>query len=413
MLADMHSVSDLRHKKVLKTFTPFALQPKTFVCARLLLSAANRKRSAPRIIPTIANTQQHRRPMATIADVTIIFKNDELIVIDKPFDVAMDGARDDLTVERWVQQTQGAYLQEPLNDGVLASRATPKHIEAVAQDEGVSPLTSSTSGGNRGTQQKQLKFVHQLDYATSGVLCLAFSRDMASRLAHCFQMRYSQKWYLAIVLGHVEATPERGFTEAPIIAMTAEATTSIDGSRRAAAPVTPCSKIIEGHIAEDKDDPTGFRMKLCAATGKAARTSVQVLEKGLWQGIVPVSKVLLQPETGRRHQLRVHLASIGHPILGDVTYAPPPPPALLDDGTTQIATPQPYRMFLHAWQLRFNETVLDNMSHAERLAAKKKRRRETLGMEARQEDQATSGVVRGSGTVFGTADPFVDVIEAS
>lgn len=55
----------------------------------------------------------------------------------------------------------------------------------------------------RKTGKKQLKFVHQLDYSTSGVLCLALSKDMAARLAHCFQMRTCQKYYLAILQGHV------------------------------------------------------------------------------------------------------------------------------------------------------------------------------------------------------------------
>ncbi|CAG9578374.1 conserved hypothetical protein [Leishmania major strain Friedlin] len=52
-------------------------------------------------------------------------------------------------------------------------------------------------------RKKQLKFVHQLDFGTSGVLCLAFTKDMAARLAHCFEMRLVRKYYVALLHGHL------------------------------------------------------------------------------------------------------------------------------------------------------------------------------------------------------------------
>jgi 23S rRNA-/tRNA-specific pseudouridylate synthase len=61
----------------------------------------------------------------------------------------------------------------------------------------------TSSGGNAGPSRKQLKFVHQLDAPTSGLLCLSFSRDVAARLGHCFQMRKSVKVYSAILFGWV------------------------------------------------------------------------------------------------------------------------------------------------------------------------------------------------------------------
>lgn len=69
-----------------------------------------------------------------------------------------------------------------------------------------------------------------------------------------------------------------------------------------------------------------------------ATTLVQVLAYGHLHGL-PVTKVLLRPVTGRRHQLRVHLQHCGHPIVGDFNYNP--------HATGREAA----RMMLHAWRL--------------------------------------------------------------
>uniref|UniRef100_A0A8D0GIJ1 Pseudouridine synthase RsuA/RluA-like domain-containing protein n=1 Tax=Sphenodon punctatus TaxID=8508 RepID=A0A8D0GIJ1_SPHPU len=71
---------------------------------------------------------------------------------------------------------------------------------------------------------------------------------------------------------------------------------------------------------------------------KPCQSELIVLEHGLYGGD-PVTKVLLQPLTGRTHQLRVHCSAAGHPIVGDFTYS------LKKDSS-------PYRMMLHAYYLR-------------------------------------------------------------
>ncbi|NXC64427.1 RUSD1 protein, partial [Aleadryas rufinucha] len=71
---------------------------------------------------------------------------------------------------------------------------------------------------------------------------------------------------------------------------------------------------------------------------KPCQSELIVLEHGSYSGD-PVTKVLLQPLTGRTHQLRVHCSAIGHPIVGDFTYS-------------QRQDSNPYRMMLHAYYLR-------------------------------------------------------------
>ena len=88
------------------------------------------------------------------------------------------------------------------------------------------------------------------------------------------------------------------------------------------------------------DWPRRPMQKVCHAEGRPARTG--------WEALPPrpgqpagATRVALFPETGRSHQLRVHMAALGHPILGDPLYAVAPPAT---DG-------RPLRLMLHADRL--------------------------------------------------------------
>eukprot|EP00741_Cyanophora_paradoxa_P009161 tig00001471_g8872.t1 len=150
---------------------------------------------------------------------------------------------------------------------------------------------------------KQVRLCHQLDYATSGILLFGRSRKAAGEAQQAFERRRTKKKYLAVLRGHVEED----------------------------------TMVINAPIADNPNDKDQFRMIVGTAEvpGKSAETALTVLERGTFRG-APATRVLLEPHTGRRHQLRVHMLHIGHPIVGDATYT--------DDRTTE-------RMFLHAWQL--------------------------------------------------------------
>jgi tRNA pseudouridine32 synthase / 23S rRNA pseudouridine746 synthase len=123
--------------------------------------------------------------------------------------------------------------------------------------------------------------VHRLDQATSGILLFARGIAMQRQLARAFASRDVTKEYVAVVAGHV--AQDAGSIDLPLAA----------------------------------DWPARPRQKVDAAVGKAALTHYRVLARNA-DG---TSRVLLQPITGRTHQLRVHLAAIGHPIAGDALYA--------------------------------------------------------------------------------------------
>ncbi|KAG7335198.1 hypothetical protein KOW79_001794 [Hemibagrus wyckioides] len=152
------------------------------------------------------------------------------------------------------------------------------------------------------------RFCHQLDFSTSGALCVALNKAAAGRAYRCFKDRTVTKAYLALVRGTV-----------------AESRTMLDA-------------------AIGKNTTEGKTHMMCVAgtdgceNPKPSQTLLTVLEYGSYDG-EPVTKVLLQPLTGRTHQLRVHCSSVGHAIVGDVTYSL---------GTDSA----PYRMMLHAYFLR-------------------------------------------------------------
>jgi len=152
--------------------------------------------------------------------------------------------------------------------------------------------------------------VHRLDRDTSGVLLVARTASALEALARQFRERSVQKCYLAIVRGRVART-----------------TGTID-------------QPIGRHPHERK------RMSVHGRRARAAVTRWQVVER-----FAAATLLRLAPETGRTHQLRVHLAALGHPVLGDKVYgrrrtSRGAPPALACA-----------RQALHAEELRFAHPV--------------------------------------------------------
>ena len=134
------------------------------------------------------------------------------------------------------------------------------------------------------TQWPDAQVVHRLDMATSGLMLFARGAAVQRSLSMDFAARRIAKHYIALVHGH--PAEERGRIELPLAA---------DWPHR------PLQKV----------DPQ---------RGKPSITDWQVLD---FDAARQVTRLSLQPLTGRSHQLRVHLAAIGHPILGDALYAPP------------------------------------------------------------------------------------------
>lgn len=144
----------------------------------------------------------------------------------------------------------------------------------------------------------QVLLVHRLDRDTSGVMVFGLTPHAQRHLGLQFEKRQTKKTYLARVAGRLE--PKTGTVDLPLI---------VDWPNR------PLQKV--DHEA-----------------GKPAVTDWRVMKASDTE-----SRVKLFPQTGRSHQLRVHMLALGHPILGDPLYAP------------ETADQHP-RMMLHAEELR-------------------------------------------------------------
>ncbi|MFH1646098.1 MAG: RluA family pseudouridine synthase, partial [Chloroflexota bacterium] len=139
--------------------------------------------------------------------------------------------------------------------------------------------------------------VHRLDKDTSGVMLVAKNRVAQANLSAQFKSRAVKKSYLVLVKGRL--TPEKG--------------------------------VIEADIGRD---PRNRQRMAVVARGREARTAYRVERY-----IGGYSLLEITPETGRTHQIRVHLAAIGFPVVGDATYG--------------VASPHLARQFLHASRLGF------------------------------------------------------------
>ena len=147
--------------------------------------------------------------------------------------------------------------------------------------------------------------VHRLDMSTSGLLILARGEAMQRHFSMLFRERAVDKRYIAVVQGIVEQ--DVGEIDLPMIC----------------------------------DWPNRPRQMVDFERGKPSLTRYRVLERS---PAAQTTRVELEPVTGRSHQLRVHMMSLGHPILGDDLYG-------------GIAYERAERLLLHAAQVAFAHPV--------------------------------------------------------
>ncbi len=237
-----------------------------------------------RISDKVAEKAEMSQKAAPAREFPILFEDEHLIALDKPAGVAVHGG-------------------SGVSFGVIEQlrRARP--------------------------QAKFLELVHRLDRDTSGILLVAKKRSALTHLQNQFRERETGKTYLALVQGNWPANKK--VLDKPLVKFLLPGVDGKEGERR--VKVT------------SKDDADGMKsvtlVKLARVTppsapdDKAKRVAMTLLEVTL--------------KTGRTHQIRVHLASEGHPIAGDDKYG--------DFEWNKALQKQGLkRMFLHAWQLRFS-----------------------------------------------------------
>lgn len=238
-------------------------------------------------------TQASATPLAPVRAFPILFEDDHLLAIDKPSGIAVHGG-------------------SGVSFGVIESlrRSRP--------------------------QARFLELVHRLDRDTSGVLLLAKKRSALTQLQQQFRQRKTGKTYLALVVGCWPANKK--VLDKPLFKylLGEDANGEHGGEKRV--------KVVA------RDDPNGRSALTLVKVVRhlAARADVAALAS---DGFTLLAVTL---KTGRTHQIRVHLANEGHPIVGDDKYGNFELNKVLLRAS-QSATLK--RMFLHAWRLEFNHPV--------------------------------------------------------
>lgn len=165
-------------------------------------------------------------------------------------------------------------------------------------------------------QQKFLELVHRLDKETSGCLLIAKKRSVLKLLHEMFRGDGMQKTYLALLVGQFKR--KKQWVDAPLL-----------------------KNVSQG----------GERMVTVSQAGKSAETLFIRLK-----AFEQVTLVHAAPKTGRTHQIRVHAAWLGHPIVGDDRYG--------EDDVNKAFKQRGYkRLFLHAEQLQFVHPISGKALH--------------------------------------------------
>lgn len=241
----------------------------------------------------------------------LIHEADDFLVINKPAGIAVHPARTTAVVQ---SGGRGASVKVPISSARKRNhdiedprfRSSGKAGDEIGRETLVDWLVKKYPEVKRvGDDPKERPgIVHRLDKDTSGVMVVARTQDAFENLKQIFKERRAEKSYLVLVAG----TPKKK------------------------------SGVIDAPIGRLRANPTKRGVGERTRGSRHAITEYRTLERlGAW------TLLEAKPKTGRMHQIRVHLASLSHPVAGDGTY-----------GGTRAALPGLARQFLHAWRLAFS-----------------------------------------------------------
>jgi 23S rRNA pseudouridine1911/1915/1917 synthase len=231
----------------------------------------------------------------------------DLIEVDEPPPAPLDLAAEDIPLSILYEDAELLVLDKPpgLVIHPAAGNRSGTLVNALLQH-------CDDLSGIGGAERPGI--VHRLDKDTSGLMVVAKTERAHLRLSLAFRRREVEKRYLAVCFG---------------------------------VP-TPAEGVVEGAVGRH---PTERKRMAVIASGRQARTLYRVVEK-----LTGTSLVECRPVTGRTHQIRVHLAHVGHAIIGDPLYAGRQWRNLTEPRHQHVCRDFP-RQALHAWRLAFDHPV--------------------------------------------------------
>lgn len=242
-----------------------------------------------------------------VLEQSILYEDESLVVLNKPAGWVVNRAASykELTIEDWWEERSG-YRFEVAGDRDTNS---PGEVEL-------------PYGTPEEIFAKRHGIVHRLDKDTSGILLLAKTPAVLVDLLRQFRDREVHKTYTALVHGKVQ--PADGIIRLPM--------------QRSAGDYKKFAVSVDGKMSETHYHVRTYFSGLPAGIGE---------KKG--KGYQGFSLLELYPKTGRTHQIRVHLSTIKHPIVGDRTYA----------GRKRITVDSQWcpRQFLHAKAITFSHPL--------------------------------------------------------
>ena len=221
----------------------------------------------------------------------IIFESDELLVIDKPAGL--------------IVHSDGRTVEPSMAEWVL------KKYPALAEvgEPWISP---------QGEKILLPGIVHRLDRTTSGVMLLAKTQEMYLYLKQQFTERKIEKTYMVWVYGHPETSSGQ------VVAEIVRAEIFL-----AAAPALENPSVVAKRATTSESKKGWAARSTTIDDTRAAITKWKALKETTDAPTgEPASLLEIEPLTGRTHQIRVHISSIGHPVIADHLYAPDRAPLL-------------------------------------------------------------------------------------
>jgi 23S rRNA pseudouridine1911/1915/1917 synthase len=255
-----------------------------------------------RLTDVVKVLPQSLAPPPDELDLRIVYLDKHVVVVEKP-----SGMTTTRHSEEQDMSPRRRQLQPTLDE--LLPRAIAK----------IEPRGTKNTQGKKGPRKgmRQVRAVHRLDRDTSGLLVFARTAEAQQHLEHQFRTHTTQRRYLAVVRGAVE------------------------------------SQTIESRLVRDRGDGRRGSTTL-PNVGRRAVTHVRTVER-----LGDYSLIECRLETGRTHQIRIHLSERGHPLCGDKVYGQP----LFRAGSADTSGAP--RLALCAVELGFVHPITGELMHFE------------------------------------------------